>query len=198
MREPLVRSEGFWADFLNGFFLRQVFRGTPARSPKEEDPLEGRPSPPDSVEEDAPSRGPSAVPFSEPLSSQDPAHLYFALDKQDLMLSLAGWKNEASLVFPGDLREAVVNVSEVLSQAVHKLPDVVRHAISPEPTGIVMREIAHEVRFPRIPSQATVLLVMKDAAGRIDVINPENHPNLSPEVLEDLRNAGILFGHKDL
>lgn len=32
MREPAIRSEGFWADFLNGFFLRPVYRRTPVTS----------------------------------------------------------------------------------------------------------------------------------------------------------------------
>ena len=175
MREPVVRSEGFWADFLNGFFLRPVYRCTPVRSARAEDPpQESTPASLQGSERMTESQAAEERRARNPVKSSSSVHM----DRIPIDSFIVGFpEHSAQLILP----EFPEGLSVTLDAAR-------THADSLMQARLWFNEALTQVERTQNPDSAVLYLMVKDAEGHLVAIDPRNaeHADLLKEAIREI------------
>jgi len=186
MREPVVRAEGFWADFLNGFFLRPVYRCTPVSSSAVDD----------SSHESAhvSSQSPEGV-TATPKGAETPTRDRETASPRD---PFGHNFNEAGPMWAVTL-PSVNSASEHLKAAMPVFEgglDVgpLLHSVSAHPQYLSeLRQRLEEAwaaaeRTYANPDSAVLYLMVKDAQGHLEAVDPRNpeHADLLKEAIREI------------
>lgn len=185
MREPVVRSEGFWADFLNGFFLRPVYRCTPVKSgiaaeaPQDstaasyQDP-EGNPESPVEAEMETPAR--SRADGSSFLADFD--HL------SDLSKNLAA-SYPHMVTLPIEGFQPVLPFQDLSALVpIRKTEESLRKEVRQH-----LEEALTVMKFAQAnPESAVLYLMVQDTEGHLVAVDPRKpeHADLLKEALQEI------------
>lgn len=187
MRDPIVRAEGFWADFVNGFFLRPVYRCTPVSSSAVDDSSqesahdssqnpEGVTATPEGAE--IPTRNPETASPRDPFNHNfNEAGALWAVTLPSANLASEHLKAampdfESGLDVAGPWLHSVSVQSQYFSEVRQKFD---------EAWAAVERTYA-------TPDSAVLYLMVKDAQGHLEAVDPRNpeHADLLKEAIREI------------